>query len=103
VARLLDFRPLDDVDLARLVLDAADEIERLRAEIIRLKNTDVYLQSIELVSSESDAELEDILKIFEQRRQLLQYAMMIMQDENPNKNDIDTFKIVTSNHLESTT
>ena len=30
VTRLLDFTPLNDADLARLMLDAADEIERLR-------------------------------------------------------------------------
>jgi hypothetical protein len=28
--RLLDFTPLGDADLARLMLDAAEEIERLR-------------------------------------------------------------------------
>lgn len=30
MTRLLDFKPLNDADLAKLLLDAADEIERLR-------------------------------------------------------------------------
>ncbi len=36
VTRLLDFTPLNDADLARLMLDAADEIERLRAEVVSI-------------------------------------------------------------------
>ena len=36
VSRLLDFTPLNDADVARLMLDAADEIVRLRAEVARL-------------------------------------------------------------------
>ncbi len=33
VKRLLDFTPLEDIDLARLMLDAADEIHRLQGVI----------------------------------------------------------------------
>ncbi len=33
VKRLLDFTLLEDIDLARLMLDAADEIHRLQAVI----------------------------------------------------------------------
>ena len=36
VTRLLDFTPLNDADLARLMLEAADEIERLRAEVVSI-------------------------------------------------------------------
>jgi hypothetical protein len=37
VTRLLGFTPLADVDLVRLMLDAANEIERLRAELSDFK------------------------------------------------------------------
>jgi peptidoglycan hydrolase CwlO-like protein len=33
VSRLLDFTPLKDVDLAKLMLDAANEIERLQSQL----------------------------------------------------------------------
>lgn len=35
VTRLLDFTPLKDADLARLLLDAASEIHRLRLVIVQ--------------------------------------------------------------------
>ncbi len=38
VTRLLDFTPWSDADLARTMLEAADEIERLQAEIDTLSN-----------------------------------------------------------------
>jgi hypothetical protein len=39
VTRLLDFTPLKDADLARLLLDAADEISDLRTKLAQ-KHTD---------------------------------------------------------------
>jgi len=51
VTRLLDFKPLNDADLARLMLDAADEIERLRAEV------NLWMGSAELFA-ESDPKFE---------------------------------------------
>ena len=44
VTRLLDFKPLDDADLARLMLDAANEIFRLRKVIVQFVDAeDEYL------------------------------------------------------------
>jgi hypothetical protein len=99
VARLRSEQFSPDPDWPSRVFELMDEAAD---EIIRLQNRGVYLRESELKLGDNSVEFGDIMDTLKQRRQLLSYAMMIMDSETIDKNDVDTFMIVTGHHLKNT-